>query len=197
MQAFLFAFSYYAAASRGVPLGAAIFFGEGAGLSAGVAMWLFSSLCLAAPWAALHYGGKKPYICAARYLCALICVTVPPVGIIGWASPLYAAGVLLPGSGWVGITALGVLFPFLLAKLHVARKRTGAAAVAFVFVCAALFACFAENEAKLPEGWMAVNTHFGKLDRNEYMHRQPLLTAAATTERVGSAPPRIRYILLR
>ena len=54
LQAFMFAFSYYAAASRGVPLGAAIFFGEGAGLSAGVAMWLFSSLCLAAPWAALH-----------------------------------------------------------------------------------------------------------------------------------------------
>lgn len=196
LQAFLFAFSYYAAASRGVPLGAAIFFGEGAGLSAGVAMWLFSSLCLAAPWAALHYGGKKPYICAARYLCALICVTVPPVGIIGWASPLYAAGVLLPGSGWVGITALGVLFPFLLAKLHVARKRTGAAAVAFVFVCAALFACFAENEAKLPEGWMAVDTHFGKLDREENLHRQSLLRAAAITERVVSAPPGIRYILL-
>ena len=45
LQAFMFAFSYYATAARGVPLGAAIFFGEGAGLSAGVAMWLFSSLC--------------------------------------------------------------------------------------------------------------------------------------------------------
>ena len=196
LQAFMFAFSYYAAASRGVPLGAAIFFGEGAGLSAGVAMWLFSSLCLAAPWAALHYGGKKPHICAARYLCALICVTVPPVGIIGWASPLYAAGVLLPGSGWLGITALGVLFPFLLAKLRVARKRTGAAAVASVFICAALFAYFAKSEAKLPDGWMAVDTHFGKLDRNENMHRQSLLRAAAITERVVSAPPGGQYILL-
>lgn len=196
LQAFLFAFSYYAAASRGVPSGAAIFFGEGAGLSAGVAMWLFSSLCLAAPWAALHYGGKKPHICAARYLCALICVTVPPVGIIGWASPLYAAGILLPGSGWLGITALGVLFPFLLAKLRAARKRTGAAAVASVFMCAALFACFAKSEAKPPEGWMAVDTHFGKLDRNENIHRQSLLRAAAITERVVSAPPGVRYILL-
>ena len=196
LQAFLFAFSYYAAASRGVPSGAAIFFGEGVGLSAGVAMWLFSSLCLAAPWAALYYGGKKPHICAARYLFALVCVTMPPVGIIGWASPLYAAGVLLPGSGWLGITALGVLFPFLLAKLRVARKRTGAAAVASVFICAALFACFAKSEAKLPDGWMAVDTHFGKLDRNENMHRQSLLRAAAITERVVSAPPGVQYILL-
>ena len=196
VQAFLFAFSYYAAASRGVPSGAAIFFGEGAGLSAGVAMWLFSSLCLAAPWTALYYGGKKPHICAMLYLLALVCVTVPPVGIIGWASPLYAAGVLLPGSGWLGITALGVLFPFLLAKLRVARKRTGAAAVASVFICAALFVCLAESEAKLPQGWMAVDTYFGKLNRDENLHRQSLLRAASVTEKVVSAPPDVRYILL-
>ncbi len=196
LQAFVFAFSYYAAASRGVPLGAAIFFGEGAGLSAGVAMWLFSSLCLAAPWTALYYGGKKPHICAARYLFALVCVTVPPVGIIGWASPLYAAGVLLPGSGWLGIAVFGLLFPFLLARLRAARKRTGAAAVTSVFICAALFVCLAESEAKLPQGWMAVDTHFGKLNRNENMHRQSLLRAAAITEKVVSAPPDVRYILL-
>lgn len=196
LQAFMFAFSYYATAARGVPLGAAIFFGEGAGLSAGVAMWLFSSLCLVAPWTALYYDGKKPHICAMLYLLALVCVTVPPVGIIGWASPLYAAGIFLPGSGWLGITALGVLFPFLLARLRVARKRTGAAAVASVFICAALFACLAESEAKLPQGWMAVDTHFGKLDRNENMHRQSLLRAAAITERVVSAPPGVQYILL-
>lgn len=196
LQAFMFAFSYYATAARGVPLGAAIFFGEGAGLSAGVAMWLLSSLCLAAPWTALYYSGKKPHICAMLYLLALVCVTVPPLGIIGWASPLYAAGVLLPGSGWLGITALGVLFPFLLAKLRVARKRTGAAAVASVFICAALFACFAESETKLPKGWMAVDTHFGKLDCEENLHRQSLLRAAAITERVVSAPPGVRYILL-
>lgn len=196
LQAFLFAFSYYTAASRGVPLGAAIFFGEGAGLSAGVAMWLFSSLCLAAPWTALYYGGKKPYVSAIHYLCAIVCVTVPPVGIIGWASPLYAAGVLLPGSRWLGIAAFGLLLPLLLVWLRAARKRTGAGAVAFVFICAALFACFAESETKLPEGWMAVDTYFGKLDRNENLHRQSLLRAASITEKVVSAPPDVRYILL-
>lgn len=196
LQAFLFAFSYYAAASRGVPSGAAIFFGEGAGLSAGIVMWILSSLCLAAPWAALHYGGKKPHICAACYLCALVCVTVPPVGIIGWASPLYAAGVLLPGSGWLGIAAFGLLLPLLLARLRAARKRTGAAAVVSVFICVALFACLAESEAKLPQGWMAVDTYFGKLNRDENLHRQSLLRAAAITEKVVSAPPGTRYILL-
>ena len=196
LQAFMFAFSYYATAARGVPLGAAIFFGEGAGLSAGVAMWLFSSLCLAAPWTALYYGGKKPHICAARYLYALVCVTVPPVGIIGWASPLYAAGVLLPRSGWLGIAAFGLLLPLLFARLRAARKRTGAAAVVSVFVCAALFACFAESETKLPQGWIAVDTYFGKLDRNENLHRQSLLRAASITKKVVSAPPDVRYILL-
>ena len=196
LQAFMFAFSYYATAARGVPLGAAIFFGEGAGISAGIVMWVLSSLCLAAPWAALHYGGEKPHICAARYLCALVCVTVPPVGIIGWASPLYAAGILLPGSGWLGIAVFGLLFPFLLARLRAARKRTGATAVTSVFICAALFVCLAESEAKLPQGWMAVDTYFGKLDRNENLHRQSLLRAASVTEKVVSAPPDVRYILL-
>lgn len=192
----MFAFSYYATAARGVPLGAAIFFGEGAGLSAGVAMWLFSSLCLAAPWTALYYDGKKPHICAMLYLLALVCVTVPPVGIIGWASPLYAAGIFLPGSGWLGIAVFGLLLPLLLARLRAARKRTGAAAVVSVFVCAALFAGFAESETKLPKGWMAVDTHFGKLDCEENLHRQSLLRAAAITERVVSAPPGVQYILL-
>ena len=196
LQAFLFAFSYYAAASRGVPSGAAIFFGEGAGISTGIVMWILSSLCLAAPWAALHYGGKTPHICAACYLCALVCVTVPPVGLIGWASPLYAAGILLPRSGWLGIAAFGLLLPLLLARLRAARKKTGAAAIASVFMCAALFACLAESETKPPQGWMAVDTHFGKLDRNENLHRQSLLRAAAITEKVVSAPPGVRYILL-
>ena len=195
LQAFMFAISYYTAAARGIPLGAAIFFGDDAGIAAGIAMWILSSLCLATPWAALHYNGKKPHVCAVRYLCVLVCITVPPLGIIGWASPLYAAGVLLPKSGWLGIAAFGLLFPFLLALLCITPRRTRTA-VASIFICATLFACFAESKTKSPEGWMAVDTYFGKLDQRENLHRQSLLRAAAITEKVVSAPLDVKYILL-
>lgn len=196
LDAFIFAFSYYAAAARGIPSGAAIFFGAEAGMLPGLLMWLLSSICLAIPWGILHYAGKNPLVCAVRYGCALVCVTVPPIGLIGWASPLYAAGVILPGSRWLGVAAFALLFPLLLAMLRGTRRHFRVAAFISLFICVSLLACFTESTVDSPGRWIGADTYFGKLDRDRNLHRQSLLRAAAITERVVKAPLDINYILL-
>lgn len=49
-----------------------------------------------------------------RALAALVLVTIPPLGLLGWASPLNAAGLVAPpGSGWLGL-ALTVIILMLI-----------------------------------------------------------------------------------
>ena len=52
------AFSYYLAASRDIPAGAAVFFGSSAALTSGYVMYFGSSLVLSLPWALL-WGSSK------------------------------------------------------------------------------------------------------------------------------------------
>src|SRR5579883_3455199 len=70
---------------------------------------------LAAPWALV--GPVPGYRSVWRGPLALVITAAPPIGIIGWASPLTSAGVLFPGTRWLGLIAtmalagLGAAFP--------------------------------------------------------------------------------------
>jgi apolipoprotein N-acyltransferase len=84
---------------------------------------------------------------------ALVITAVPPIGIIGWASPLTAAGILFPGTKWFGLIGTMALS----GMAVVAPKTT---------LCAALIgstAVHAIHHRKLapPADWEAVNTQFG------------------------------------
>lgn len=65
-------------------------------------------LLLATPWALLWSADRsaRPWRMAAATMVSI----VPPIGLIGWASPLLAAGALFPGIGWVGLV-LTMLVP--------------------------------------------------------------------------------------
>jgi apolipoprotein N-acyltransferase len=67
-----------------------------------------ATLLLTAPWVLLWSADRnaRPWRLAASTLFSV----VPPVGSIGWASPLLAAGALFPGLGWAGL-ALTMLVP--------------------------------------------------------------------------------------
>ncbi|MBN2690334.1 MAG: conjugal transfer protein TraB, partial [Burkholderiaceae bacterium] len=54
--------------------------------------WWAAALVLAAPWA------LPPR--RSGLLVALLLTALPPLGVIGWLSPLNAAGVLFPAMGW-------------------------------------------------------------------------------------------------
>lgn len=77
----LLATGYFLAASDGLVHGALQFFGIGTSLYMGLAFWLVSSLALAAP-----YTLPGRWILAAPLLDML-----PPLGLFGWASPLFGA----------------------------------------------------------------------------------------------------------
>lgn len=141
---------YFLAASRGLPAGVATFFGTS--VWAGILLWLLASLSFVAAHATLwtpRPGWGRP----SRYLAAAVLMAVPPFGIVGWAHPITAAGVLFPGWGWWGLLATA-------AGLAVMTTRfRPAAAIALGGVW--LWSAASWTEPKRPEGWQGVDTEFG------------------------------------
>jgi len=99
--------AYFLAASRGLPQGVATYYG--ADLWPGLVLWLVASIGFVLVQTMLwtrHHGWRRAF----RYLVASILMAVPPFGILGWAQPITAAGVLFPAWGWFGlvITLVGL-----------------------------------------------------------------------------------------
>jgi hypothetical protein len=148
--AYAVGFAYYAGASWPLIPGARVFFGPYATVALAVLLWMAAAAILAAPWALVGPvpGDRSVW----RGPLALVLAAVPPIGIIGWASPLTSAGILFPGTQWLGLiatmalTGLAAMFP----------RST---------VCAAVIAATAANAlhhgAAPPPTWEAVNTEFG------------------------------------
>jgi hypothetical protein len=91
------ALAYYLAGSHGLIEGSAAFFGPGH-VPMGMALWLVSSALLAAGWAFADRAWKV--------LAVLVVDALPPLGLFDWLSPLAGAGVLFPGTSWVGLLML-------------------------------------------------------------------------------------------
>lgn len=119
-------------------------------VAAAVGAWLVSSLLLASPWA---LPPRRGGLFAALGLTAL-----PPLGVIGWLSPLTAAGVLFPASGWLGILCLAVMSMFLPGAMH---GNTAAkfllASVIWLALCTNLVATPTPSP-RAPTGWLGVQT---------------------------------------
>jgi apolipoprotein N-acyltransferase len=147
------AFAYYAGAIWQVIRSAATFFGPNAGLVDGLVIWLFGAALLSLPYA-LVWNAHHRFI-GIRSISAVLISVPPPLGIIGAASPLTAAGLLFPGTGWFGLAAtLAAIAAFCV------RPVFSASAVAVI----ALF-CNVANPSiqKPPADWEAISTHFGGL----------------------------------
>ncbi|WP_299681363.1 carbon-nitrogen hydrolase family protein [uncultured Roseobacter sp.] len=106
ISAITLAMGYFLAASRGLPVGAATFFGSD--IAVGLILWLAASsvfvLVHGAFWSA------RPACRAFGFIAATILMAIPPFGILGWVSPVTAAGILFHGLGWVGLVATLGLF---------------------------------------------------------------------------------------
>lgn len=116
--------------------------------------WWAAALVLAAPWA------LPPRRCGL--LAALLLTALPPLGVIGWLSPLNAVGVLFPGMGWLGV--LGMLF--LVAILPLAlrdwdgsrRVLTSLLVMAVIANAAAMVRAVDGLDPALPHGWIGIHT---------------------------------------
>lgn len=159
--------AYFLAASRGLPQGVANFYGSDLWL--GLLLWLAASLSFVAVHTVLwtkRPGCGRP----ARFALASVLMAVPPFGIVGWAHPLTAAGVLFPGWGWWGLAGAA-------AGLLVMTTRWGLAA-ALVFGGFWLWSAAFWTAPALPDGFRGGDLEMGRsLGRDGTLERQRDLIA--------------------
>ena len=142
--------SYYGGATWQLIPGAATFFGDHASPVHAVVLWVGASLLLGVAWLPLWSQNRGTRLYTIPM--AICLVAVPPLGLIGVASPLTAAGILLPGMAWFGLL-LTLLICGLLASYP-------AAGIALTIICS-VPAQLVYHEPQAPSDWQAVTTHFG------------------------------------
>lgn len=153
------AFCYYAAAARGLLPGTQIFFGSHslyASFFFGLLFIIASSCILAAPWSLFWTRAPSPTAMAWRLPMAIILVTVPPVGFLGWANPITSAGVLFPGCRWHGLAAV-------VATMFLSLILKRPSQILALLVLCILSACLSQDPPRPPDGWRGVDTHFSGL----------------------------------
>ncbi len=119
-----------------------------------VSAWIGATLLLALPWA---FASTWP-----RALLALALTALPPLGLIGWESPLNAAGVYFPNAGWIG-AILTVIAIALLADLprrgrpwrHRTHSGVGPLLLALVAIPLNIGYC----QLPPPPDWLGGDTH--------------------------------------
>jgi hypothetical protein len=157
--AFCVAFAYYGTATRAVPGIISYFFPS---LATGVNLLLWAGHCtlLALPWALLWVpstaGSARR---AGMVLLALALLTVPPIGLFHWGSPLMAAGLLFPGWRWAGLSGTAALLALLAVSQWKTRRIHMAVAGLFAL---SLAANVRYRPPAPPPGWHPVSLQFGK-----------------------------------
>jgi apolipoprotein N-acyltransferase len=152
------------------------------------AVWLFAAILLSLPWTVAWTDRPARYIW--RVPLAFVATTIPPLGIIGFISPLTAAGYLFPSTSWTGLAALAFLPGVFLAARSMA-PRARFAVLCLVFTTGGLLAISGRAntsvEAETIPGWVGVNTHFGDVSQLSRDY------AAATfiQEKAAESPDRV------
>ncbi|HEY7391828.1 MAG TPA: hypothetical protein VH640_25150 [Bryobacteraceae bacterium] len=142
---------YYAGALWPLAVGAKNFFGPNVSAAVALGFWAICALLLALPYALLWTNRTRQL--AWRVPLALLIGVVPPLGLIGFASPLTAAGLLFPAWSWIGL-ALALVGCGLIA----AYPKIGVVAVLAVASIANLVY---PGDSQPLAGWQGVNTSFG------------------------------------
>jgi predicted amidohydrolase len=171
------ALSYYGGALWSIIPGARNFFGSDSSFLDALVLWMVSGLLLAIPWALVWTKDRRQVLWRAPV--GLILSALPPLGLIGWASPLTTAGFLFPGSSWVGLAGCAFAMGALAwrPKPTVFVAGTVAVGLNFFFVSPSL------------NGWQAVNTNLGavsdeqssaltQFEAAEFVQRQALASNA-------------------
>ncbi|SSC73777.1 unnamed protein product [Ciceribacter sp. T2.26MG-112.2] len=176
LQATAVSAAYFLAASRGLPQGVANFYSSD--IWPGLLLWLVASSAFVTVHSVLwtnHGGWQRPL----RYLAACLAMAVPPFGILGWAHPVTAAGVLFPGWGWWGLAATA-------AGLVVMTTHYRPAAV-MAMTGLWLWSAAEWTLPILPASWIGVDLKMGaSLGREAGLERQQALIEIAREHPPGT-----------
>ncbi|NDW07936.1 hypothetical protein GTK09_26435 [Jiella sp. 40Bstr34] len=145
----LTALSYFLAASRDLPVGVSIFYATDMGVPLG--FWLVASSLFVLVHTVL-WSQKSAWQRSMRYAIAWILMSLPPFGITGWASPVTAAGILLPGWGWWGLAATAIGLSMMTTRIWLIP--------AILFCTAFALSALTWTPPKAPEGWTGIDTDF-------------------------------------
>src|SRR5574338_488745 len=178
--------AYFLAGARDVlPAVTRFFPGEPGAL--GIVLWGLHAALLAAPWMILWPRSvASARMVALRTASAIVALTVPPLGCLGWLSPLLAAGVLYPGLGWTGVVCAVALFGVSAVMGHAVRNDRIISVRRWMVVMAGLLAIgivanIGYRPPQPPPDWLALDTHLGPFpaDRHAGFDRQQQLIGIA------------------
>jgi hypothetical protein len=160
--------AYFLGASRGLPQGVANFYGSD--VAVGLGLWIAASLVFVGVhfvlWTARPGWGR-----ATRYAIAAVLMSVPPFGIVGWAHPITAAGVLFPGWGWIGLAAAAI-------GLLIMTTRFWPIAIP-ILGGLWIWSAASWTGPIVPNGWVGADTEFRGLNGQYAGYEQQLETIAA------------------
>ena len=173
--------AYFMAASRGLPIGVSIFYASD--IWVGLGLWIAASLTFVLVHTVL-WSPKPGWHRPLRYLAACALISVPPFGIVGWASPITAAGVLFPALGWAGLAATAAG----LSAMTTRAWPLAGVAISLAWVQSAA----AWTDPEPPEGWVGIDTTFHYQIAGEHAdYAQHMATIALVRRAVEDGATRI------
>lgn len=182
--AFQSTFAYYLASLWPLVPGLERYIRQSSTLFGPLALWIFTAILLSVPWTIAWTSDCLDYLWRAPL--ALLATIVPPLGIIGLASPVIAAGYLFPGTAWTGLVAVALLPGIILSTQALSLRRRCVVlglAIGFCIGFTIEARIFRRDHTEPPRGWIAVNTHFGDVSQpfRDYAAAQFIQQEAART----------------
>jgi hypothetical protein len=180
---FCVALAYYAVGCWPIVSAVLGYWGEHHAVMAWTA-WAGASAALSLPWMLTPRRGGLP--------AALLLTALPPLGVIGWLSPMNAAGVLFPAMGWIGVLCLLAL---VLVLPLAWREWVGARRVFVALLACAVLANAAAGvkhglglAPASPKGWVGIQTQIDPDDGNVLagIANNQAVIAAGLDQRAGA-----------
>ncbi len=164
--AFQSTLAYYAAGLWPMVPGLERYTGQSAIVLAPLTLWIVTAVLLSLPWTMAWTLNQSHLLWRAPL--ALLATVIPPLGIIGLASPLAASGYLFPGTAWAGLAAIALLPGILLLAPALTLRRCRFVKCFAIGCCLCLaiggHIFFSDDIAPTP-GWVAVSTHLGDVSQ--------------------------------
>jgi hypothetical protein len=152
-EVFSVSFAYYATANWPLIPGVLGYFAPSGTILEASAFWAVPSLMLPLPWIVCWAPASSR--ASWRLPLAYFLGVVPPFGIIGWASPLTAAGILFPGWSWIGLGLLVTMSALLVSR----PSRAGFLTLSLAVLANTLY----PGSLPSPESWEGVYTSFDRV----------------------------------